>query len=443
MAKLAQSSVKYVIHVEFKAEGVVEKPDVIGALFGQTEGLMGDELDMREMQRTGKIGRIDVRVVSKKGKSAGTIGIPSSLDSTETALMAATIETIERVGPCDAKMKVKGIEDLRSVKRDYIVGRARDLLSGLVKETPEVSAVSEKLREDVRSSEITKYKTLHAGPEVKDADSIIVVEGRADVIKLLKNGIKNALAIGGTSVPSKLGPISREKEVIAFLDGDRGGDLILKELLQVADIDFVARAPQGKEVEELTNKELFKALREKVPVGQAKQVSEKREHAAPPAKPEEERKAPRIVKVTRARSETRDRRPFGRRETAQRRPFGRGRRDERPRFGRESRMDRPPRRARLSAEDSSFFKKQLEDITGKKAASIFSKGNKFAGRVPLKELENAVKQVSNPESIVVDCEVVKDISILAEKSGVRTVVGTSVDSRIRPRGINVYGAKDL
>ena len=111
MGKLAQATSKYTIVANFKADGIVEKPDVIGAVFGQTEGLLGPDMELRELQRTGRIGRIDVVIRSVNGKAEGTIYIPSSLDSSETALIAATMETIERIGPCNAKVIIEKIED--------------------------------------------------------------------------------------------------------------------------------------------------------------------------------------------------------------------------------------------------------------------------------------------------------------------------------------------
>lgn len=54
------------------------------------------------------------------------------------------------------------------------------------------------------------------------------------------------------------------------MDGDRGGDLILKELLQVTDVKYIARAPPGKEVEEISCKDIFNALEQKIPIDKLK-----------------------------------------------------------------------------------------------------------------------------------------------------------------------------
>ncbi|WP_048149200.1 DNA primase DnaG [Palaeococcus ferrophilus] len=262
---------KYVVYAEFEANGVVERPDVVGAIFGQTEGLLGDDLDLRELQKTGRIGRIKVDVHTKAGKTYGTITVPSSLDRVETAILAAALETIDRVGPAEARIRVIRIEDVRATKRKYIVERAKEILEGMMQqEIPESQELTDEVKKAVRAKELIEFgpEKLPAGPHVPFSDSIIVVEGRADVLNLLKHGIKNAIAVEGTSIPETIIKLSKERIVTAFTDGDRGGELILKELLQVADVDYVARAPQGKEVEELTKKEIVKSLRSKVPAEQ-------------------------------------------------------------------------------------------------------------------------------------------------------------------------------
>jgi DNA primase len=264
---------KYIIKAKFDVEGVVEKPDVIGAIFGQTEGLFGPELDLRELQKSGRIGRIEIDLESKKDKTIGRILVPSSLDKVSTAIIAAAIESVDRIGPCEAKITLEKIEDVREEKRKAIMEKAKEILKKWVIEaTPSTEEVLKEVSEAVRIAEVVSYgpEQLPAGPGVFESSSIIIVEGRADVINLLKCGIKNAIGIEGTKIPETIIKLSRDKETIAFLDGDRGGDLILKELLQVADIDYVARAPPGKEVEELTPKEIMKCLREKVPVEQIK-----------------------------------------------------------------------------------------------------------------------------------------------------------------------------
>lgn len=274
--KLAQSTTKYLIEVEFSSDATVEKPDVIGAIFGQTEGLLGQDLDLRELQRTGRIGRIDVELDTAEGKTAGKFYVPSSLDSSETALIAAAFETIERIGPSNAKVKVSVVKDVRAMKRDFMIDRAKDILQNLIGvEQPSATEITEQIKEDVRVAQILDYMGLPAGPDVATSDEAIFVEGRADVLNLLKNGINNAIAIGGTTIPEAAVNLSKEKIITLFVDGDRGGDLIIKEALQLCDIDYVVRAPVEKEVEELSKKEIFKALREKTDAQLLKEETKK------------------------------------------------------------------------------------------------------------------------------------------------------------------------
>lgn len=278
MAKLAQSTIKYLIEAEFTADGIIERPDVIGAIFGQTEGLLGQDLDLRELQRTGRIGRIDVDLNTDNGKTSGKITIPSSLDSSETSLIAASFETIERIGPCNATVKISSVKDVRMVKREFMVDRAKDLLLKLIgEEIPSTSTLTDKIKETVRTAQVQQIDGLPAGPDVILSDEIIVVEGRADVLALLKNGIKNVIAIGGNIIPQTIVDLTKEKLTTIFVDGDRGGDLIIKEMIQLADIDYIAKAPSGKEVEELSKKEIFKSLRERISIEQYKTEPKTRE----------------------------------------------------------------------------------------------------------------------------------------------------------------------
>lgn len=268
MYGLDPNAMKYLVKAKVNADGIVDKPDVVGAVFGQTEGLLGDDLDLRDLQKSGRIGRIEVEVASKGGKSEGVLTMSTSLDQVETVLLAAALETIERVGPCRATVKVIGIEDVRVMKREQIVARAKELLSELAEQAKGTSDdLAKSIRESVQMQDITTYgkERLPAGPAVKDAESIIIVEGRSDVLNLLRAGIKNTIAVEGTNIPKTVQDLSRERVTTAFVDGDRGGELILRELFQTSEIDYVARAPRAHEVEELSPKQVVKCLRNKVP----------------------------------------------------------------------------------------------------------------------------------------------------------------------------------
>ena len=271
----ASDTTKYFIHANLKADGVVERSDVVGAIYGQTEGLLGDELDLRDLQQSDKISRMEVDVESENGSSYGTVTIGSSLDRVETSVLAASLETIERIGPCEANVEIELVEDVRTTKRKEIVERAkyihREMFDGTSMGTEEML---EDVRKGVRKGEITEYAGLPAGPNVEDSDAVLVVEGRADVLNLLKHGVKNAVGVEGTDVPDAVGELAEEKTVTAFLDSDRGGDLILRELEQVADIDYVAHPPEGKCVEDLSGDEINEALRNKHPFGVGKEEAE-------------------------------------------------------------------------------------------------------------------------------------------------------------------------
>jgi len=266
MAKISPVSIKYMIHAIFTAEGALEKPDVIGALFGQTEGLLGADLEMRELQKEGKIGRIEVDLKREGKRTVGTIQIPTALDQSETTLIAAAIETIERIGPSEAQIEIEKIEDVRGTKRDYIVERAKKLM-GEVHGSTDSREISNKIKDSARISQLKEYgkEKLPCGGDLIDKE-LIVVEGRADVLNLLRNGINNVIAMNGTKMPDSIKELGEKKDLILFVDGDRGGKLIVKNVSENAKIAQVAVAPDGKEVEELTGKEVWQALRKKVPV---------------------------------------------------------------------------------------------------------------------------------------------------------------------------------
>jgi DNA primase len=455
---------------------VVEKPDIIGAVFGQTEGLLGSELDLRELQRTGRIGRIDVKIKSVKGKSEGEIIIPSSLDAAETSLIAATLETIERVGPCTAKIKLKEVEDTRSDKRKYVIDKAKEILKDLSEMgAPDSSDISEEIKEAVRTGEVTEVFGLTAGPAVVDSDDIVIVEGRADVINLLKFGIRNTVAIEGTSVSKEVIELCKRKNTTLFVDGDRGGELIAKEIMQKTELDYIAQAPEGKEVEELTQKEAYKSLREKVPAkvfiteGPRRgkiSVEEKKEDApkgiqrgAQTGKPD-----PKAAE-RRSASRTTERRPASRTSTARMAPSGgtstrgtgsrvmgarrtsdrgrssgrgygrrdsRGRRDDRP---------RAPRRIRLSDEESGLFKKTIKELVGTRAACIFNDKYELLGRVPVSELENTLRTMEDPHAVIFDGKVDYRLNEVAKRKGVRFLVGMEKEDIFS--SIAIMSRKDL
>ena len=393
---------KYIIHSKIKADGIVERPDVVGAIFGQTEGLLGNDLDLRELQKTGRIGRIEVNIKSTGGKSNGTIDIPSSLDKTETAVLAASLETIDRIGPCIANIDITKIEDIRASKRHHIVNRAKHILTEMFDENiPESQEITDEVKQAVRVKEMVFLgkDDIPCGPNVTDSDAIIVVEGRADVLNLLRYGIKNSVAVGGTNVPKAVIEICKNKKVTAFTDGDRGGELIIKELLQVAEIDFIARAPDGKGVEELVQREIIKSLRQKIPVEQAMDMyqigGQKARTSSHPKRREERRDIrPRIVK-----------------------PSVKSRDVERQR--------RRPVKPQSTV--SGEFKEQMSELNGTLSGRFLDENKAVIKEVMVRDLANSMKDVSSKvKSVIFDGVVTQRLVDIAAEKNVREIIGAKI-----------------
>jgi len=424
MGKIAITTAKYLVSCKFEADGVIEKPDLVGAIFGQTEGLLGDDLELRELQRTGRIGRIEVNVESKGGKSFGTIDIPSSLSKEETALIAASIETIDRVGPCEARLAVAKVSDVRSSKRKFILDRAKELLKGMIEDiVPDSMELSELVKEEVRIADVVEYgpDKLPAGPTVDQSDAIIVCEGRADVVNLLRNGIKNVIAINGTSVPKTVCELTKEKTTTVFLDGDRGGDLILKELFAVAEVDFVARAPDGKEVEELTKKELLKCLRSKVPAEQER--SGKRGGTEPEQRPQ-------FQPRPNFREEQRPKEPAPSAFQPRLQPQRAAPLRPAPVFRQPPRPEIPP--------ELLPYKQVLSSILGSHEAKLLDASMTELGAVPARELGKVLLDLAmNVNAIVMDAPVTQDIVDVAAGKSVKLIVGTKLALSSHPPNLKV------
>ena len=395
MGKISPVSAKYIVHAQIQIEGVVDRPDVIGAIFGQTEGLLGNDLELRELQRSGRISRIEVNLETRGGRSSGAIIIPSSLDKAETAIIGAALETIQRIGPCNAKVKVENIEDVRVSKRVYIIERAKELLKRLTEDVlPDSQEITDEVAHSVRMMEITEYgrERLPAGPLVDESEEVIVVEGRADVLNLLKHGIKNVIGLNGTNVSETIIELSRKKVLTVFVDGDRGGDLIVKSLADSSEIDYVCKAPDGKEVEEITKKEIHKALRGRIAIEQVRQEMSNGNHKEYHAGSRE------------SHEENRELRPVIRKSFA--------------------------RKVQLSENEQSNFKKLLDDLVGTRGAYILDEKSNVLGKVPLSELGNTIRSLNSVHAVLFDGIVTREIVSVAERANVKFVVG--MESRINP-----------
>lgn len=444
MAKISPVAAKYIVHSTIFIDGIVDRPDVIGAIFGQTEGLLGSELELRELQRSGRIGRIEVNVSTSGGKTNGEIIIPSSLDKTETAIIGAALEIIQRIGPCNAKVEVKKIEDVRVSKRQFVIERAKVLLRNLTEDAlPDSQELAAEVSESVRMMEAVEYgrERLSAGPDVEESEEIIVVEGRADVLTLLRHGFKNAIAMNGTSVPQTIKDLSRKKTITVFVDGDRGGDLIIRELLSTAEIDFVCKAPDGKEVEELAKKEIHKALRGRITAEQAKldlgiddtgALKEPTETSAKPTYGDRQQRQQQFRRNENG-------------EDRQQRPFQRPQQGNTPRLQVQSTPfpAAPSRGKALTQEEKDAFKRTLEDLFGTRGACIFDQKLNILGKVPMSELLSTIKSLNGGVyAVALDGSIDVDLVRTCEKLGIAHVVANSSKMK-EPTKVNIVTDETL
>jgi len=396
------ATTKYLIKATIKADGVIEKSDVVGAIFGQTEGLLGDELDLRELQRSARVGRIEVDLESKNGKSQGTITLPTSLDKVETVILAAAFESIDRVGPCKATITSEEVEDVRVARRKQVIERAKFLLNKVLEEgKTEGGSIADNVRQAVQIEEIINYGQEHcpAGPNIEKSDAIILVEGRRDVLNLLRYGIKNAIAVGGTNIPKTVIDLTKERITTAFVDGDRGGELILKELLQSADIDFVARAPLTREVEEIPQKLVMKALKNKIP---AEQYAE-------------------MYDIEMRKDDDDDVSD-----------------DKKPKS-----KPTPKKTSNETKEPSGDYLDILNDVSGSLKAVLLDSKNKEIKKLPVRELTDELKKSKNIETVVFDGIITQRLLDIAHNKNVKTIVGMKMGNVVKkPKSVKVITKKD-
>jgi DNA primase len=394
--------VKYHVKLKFEVDGVVEKADLVGAIFGQTEGLFGPKMNLNELQKTWKVGRIEINLDSKNGKTHGEVIIPMSTDIQTASLIAAAVENVDKVGPCTAHFQLVEVEDVRAARRKTIVDRAKLIMKDWATKTE--SSTEEELKDvadSARAAKIISYgrEELPAGPGIHTSDNIIIVEGRADVLNLLRAGIENSIAVEGTNVPESIARLSREKKAVAFLDGDRGGDLILKELLQVARIEKVYRAPSGREVEELTPVEILDIL--------------KREPA-----------------------------PMQRHERREERRYEDRRREERryeePRYE-ERRL--PP--VEIPEALGSKTKEVFASINGTLEGVILDEGMSEKAKVPVSELVKSLQYVDGARYVIFDGIITQRLIDASEKAGVKFIIGHSAGDLARKPEVSVGSFRDL
>jgi DNA primase len=402
---------------------VVDKPDVVGAVFGQTEGLLGEDLDLRELQRTGRIGRIQIAIRTKGGNSTGEVVIPVSLNKTATAILAAALETVDRVGPCTAKVILEKLEDIRGAKRRKVVSRAISILKGWEEDiapgTEEITTAVTKGRKVT----VAKYgpDNLPAGPDLAGSKEIIIVEGRADVINLMKCGITNTIAVEGTHIPKSIVDLTKKrgKKITAFLDGDRGGDLILRELMQVAKVHYIARAPKGKEVEELTRREVTKALQSQVPADQALALVKTR-------------KTPAGKKRTTTKKESTGRPSRTRRDSVS------SRREPSAPSGRR----KPTRREPVSVDE--VYVTKIGEIKESFKAVLFNEEKEVIAECGVAELAKQLEEQETVPTIVFDGVITQRLVDIAINKKTELLIGAAVaDIDVKQNGLKIVTFDDL
>ena len=382
---------KYVIHATIRTDGTVARKDVVGAIFGQTEGLLGEELQLRKLQRTGRIGHVDVILHQHKGKVNGEIQLSSSIDQVSTAVIGAALETIDRIGPCKSVIKVKQIENVRSAKKDTVIDRAKELLLDIVNSGADESKnILDEVRSVLNLEKESEYKGMTAGPNVNESEAIIIVEGRNDVRNLLKYDIKNAIATMGSGIKPALAELAKGKKMVtAFLDGDRGGKLLLMEISGTLgnSLTHVAFAPTSREVEHLEMKVVTKALAQKETAGKVVARIQKE------------------IKIDDDRS------------------VGRG------------------QEALETPEEIKAWAGMLDGLKRNQAVIVQQDGT---GSDPIgaRSLENALNSSENAQGLVFAGKVTARIFDLASGAGIENVLGTSVGTVTRKGGVQAYSTEN-
>jgi len=400
---LPESIVKYLAKLSFEIDGAVDKADIIGAIFGQTEGLFGPEMNLNELQKNWKVGRIEITSNSNNGKVSGTVIIPMSTDISTVSLIAAAVEQIDKVGPCGSQFKLLSIDDVRAIKRDAIVERAKGIMRDWAsKSSSEGEDILRDVTESTQKGKIIAFgkDECPAGPLINSSKDIIIVEGRADVLNLMRAGIENTIAVEGTSVPPTIVELAKTKNLSAFLDGDRGGDLILRELNSVVKLTKVSRAPRGKEVEDLTPVEILENLDKKP----EKDWNKKPENGF------KGRGFPRRREYSN-RSYSRDKESYSRDKES----YSRDRQEKEY-----SKIEEFPDELVTKA------KEIIPDLEGSLEAHIYDSNIKEILKIPVNELVKTLETTDNSEHIVFDGIITQRLIEVAESNKVKTLIANRI-----------------
>lgn len=429
---------KYLVKAKVEVDGRVDTHDIIGAIFGQTEGLLGSGWSLEELQQKDKIGRVRVEIKYHGTKTMGHIYVPSNLDRVHTSIIAAMLETVDRIGPYPAKIAVEEIKDLRAEKLKKIIARARELLKVMKESEPDIKEIVREVLEGepVKPVRIIEYgpEKLPAGPGVESSDTVIVVEGRSDVINLARYGYTNVIALEGARerVPETIKRLSEKKKIILFVDGDRGGELILKNVLPQVKVDYVARAPPGKEVEELTGKEIARSLSQMVPASKImkelgieeekpqQQLAEAKEkqQPAPQPKPETGEKPPAAPPAAQVKAEAR---------TKPEKP------PEKPEEKLEAAKAKPAEQpVSMEAAIPKKVVEAIEGLRGTLEAILYDKNWDEIERIKVRDLFERLQKARHGEihAIVFDGIITQRLLDVSAEKGVSILIGSRMGSKI-------------
>lgn len=409
--------VKYHVKLKFDVDGLVEKADIIGAIFGQTEGLLGPEMNLNELQKVSKVGRIEVNVDTKSNSARGDALIPMSTDISTAALIAAAIESIDKVGPFQAKFSLVGIDDIRAIKKKVIVDRAKKIVQEWATKT--ISEGEEMLKDVYDASKPGRLTTfgkaqLACGVGVFDSDWIILVEGRADVINLLRAGYDNSIAIEGAKIDETILKLTQGKKTVAFIDGDRAGDLILKELQGLVDIEKVYRAPAGREVEECTPMEISEILKD------VEQLMKDKinDTNAVPSNVQQIRNH-RRVDHNQNQSNNPDQNsafPYDRDFTTQSL-------NKHDNYDNSNQRQSPDNMTSKEDEVISIVKQVFQEINETLDAMIFDKSMKKIVKIPISEIMKKISDLKDGNLLILDGIVTPRLVEAANKSGIKYIIG--------------------
>jgi len=273
-----------------------------------------------------------------------------------------------------------------------------------------------------------------------------VVEGRSDVLNLLKSGIKNAIAVEGTNIPRTISDLSKERVITAFVDGDRGGELILRELFQVAEVDFVARAPRGMEVEELTQKQIMKSLRNKIPGEQYMEMYGLSLEPKEKVEQEPERAERHYEKAEKPHREPREKREPRRherepREIKEREPVPAVAEAE-PAAEPEPFEEEPTKHL---SETQIKFRDMINELGSTSKAKILGADMELLKEVPVRELVNTLKaDATGVVAVVFDGIITQRILDIASDKKISTIVGTKMGNITKqPTSVDVWSKDDL